>query len=147
MQFYSTCRQPQCNKPMKRKILLWNKVDLSSLRYDFNMFSSNFVLQSFPDVNSCLTVLRNKVIQLIKLRITMLYNIINNLANIPVHHQRTRQQYSRLSFSKIQTIEYKIATNTHYCQRLLFRGIPCRLKFVIYRHWNNEQWNQVGTTS
>ena len=56
----------QCNKSIKRKILLWNKADLSSLRYDLNMFSSNFVLQSFPDVNSCWTVFRINVIQLMK---------------------------------------------------------------------------------
>ena len=57
---------PQYNKPIKRTILLWNKADLSSLRYDFNMLTSNFDLQSFPDVNSCWTVFRNNVIQLMK---------------------------------------------------------------------------------
>ena len=46
--------------------MLWNKADVSSLRYDFNIFCSNFVLQSFPDVNSCWTVFRNDVIQLMK---------------------------------------------------------------------------------
>ena len=54
---------PQCNKPIKRVILLWNKADLSILRCDCNMFSSNFVLQSFPDVDYCWTVFRNNVIQ------------------------------------------------------------------------------------
>ena len=38
----------------------------TSLRYDFNMFSSNFVLQAFPDVKSCWTVFRNNVTQLMK---------------------------------------------------------------------------------
>ena len=54
----------QCNKPIKWKILLWNKADLSSLRYDINMFSSDFVPLSFPDVNSSWTVFWNNVIQL-----------------------------------------------------------------------------------
>ena len=57
---------PQCNEQNKRQILLRNKTDLTSLTYDLNMFSSNFVLQSFPDVNSCWTVLRNNVIQLMR---------------------------------------------------------------------------------
>ena len=57
---------PQCSELIKRKIMLWNKSDLSSLRYNFNMFSSNFVLQSFPYVNSCWTVFRSNVIQLMK---------------------------------------------------------------------------------
>ena len=57
---------PQCNKPIKRKILLWNKADISSLRYDLNMFSSYFVRQSFPDATFCWTVFRNNVIQLMK---------------------------------------------------------------------------------
>ena len=57
---------PYCNKPIKQKTMLWNKADLSSSKYDFNMFSSNFIFQSFPDVNSCWTVLRNNVIQLMK---------------------------------------------------------------------------------
>ena len=55
---------PQCNKPIKQKFFLWNKADLSSLRHDFRMFSSNFVLQSFPGVNSCWTMLKNNVVQL-----------------------------------------------------------------------------------
>ena len=56
----------KCNKLIRQKVMFFNKADLSSLWYDCRIFASNFLLQSFPDVNPCWTVFRNNVIPLVK---------------------------------------------------------------------------------
>ena len=76
-----------------------------------------------------------------KHRIAMFYKIINNLADIPVHHQlKVSDSSTRGSAShKFRQLNTKLNCNKYSFlpATIVFCGIPCRLNFVNYRDWNS----------
>ncbi|VDI33330.1 Hypothetical predicted protein [Mytilus galloprovincialis] len=59
-----TLAKPQRAKPTKRKIYLWDKANLQSLKADVTLFVSDFVSQPPHNMNTCWTSFRDKVLTL-----------------------------------------------------------------------------------
>ncbi|VDI67396.1 Hypothetical predicted protein [Mytilus galloprovincialis] len=59
-----TLAKPQRAKPTKRKIYLWDKANLPSLKADVTLFVSDFVSQPPHNMNTCWTSFRDKVLTL-----------------------------------------------------------------------------------
>ena len=75
-----------------------------------------------------------------KHRIAMFYKIINNVANIPVHHQlKVHNSSTRGSvYNKFRQFNTKLICYKYsFLPATIVCGIPCRLKFVNYHHWNS----------
>ncbi|CAG2228589.1 unnamed protein product [Mytilus edulis] len=67
-----TLAKPQRAKPTKRKIYLWDKANLPSLKADVTLFVSDFVSQPPHNMNTCWTSFRDKVLTLMDKHINSL---------------------------------------------------------------------------
>ena len=108
------------------------------------MFSSNFVLQSFPDVNSCWIVIRNNVIQLMKkyhpnkiARSRKIYAWMNTDTRRMVH--RKNRAFTKAQFTKcpwdLQGYKYLKSK----CQRIIRQAYNAyKTLFVMMQQKNHK---------